>query len=84
MYNVGCNGNTDLNELYTILRDAVAETNPAVAGKPPVYEDGRAGDIPHSQASIDSIVKALGYEFTHDVAEGLQETVAWYVSNLGK
>ena len=78
VYNVGCNGRTDLRELFAILRDNLAKVRPELAGAAPEHTEPRAGDIPHSQASIDKISGALGYQPSHDIAEGLAETVTWY------
>lgn len=81
VYNVGCNGRTDLLELFAILRDNIAKAQPEVAGAQPEHTAPRAGDIPHSQASIDKITAALGYAPSHEIAEGLAETVSWYLAN---
>jgi UDP-N-acetylglucosamine 4-epimerase len=78
VYNCGCNGRTDLRELFAMLRDNLAKDFPQVAGAEPAFEATRAGDIPHSQAAIDKIRAALGYAPTHLVAEGMAETVAWF------
>lgn len=78
VYNVGCNGRTDLRELFTLIRDNLAKTFPHVAGLEPAFEAPRAGDIPHSQASIEKIKGALGYHYTHAVTQGMAETVAWF------
>ncbi len=80
VYNVGCNGRTDLRELFALIRDNLAKTFPHVAGQEPQFEAPRAGDIAHSQASIEKIKVALGYHYTHDVTEGMAETVAWFAS----
>jgi UDP-N-acetylglucosamine 4-epimerase len=78
VYNVGCNGKTDLKQLYAMIRDALAEDFPEVARAEPSFEPPRAGDVAHSQAAIDKIQGALGYEPTHDIREGMAETVAWF------
>lgn len=80
VYNVGCNGRTDLRELFTLIRDNLAKTFPHVAGVEPAFESPRPGDIPHSQASIEKIKAAFGYHHTHEVAEGMAETVAWFAA----
>ena len=49
-----------------------------------MYEPPRPGDIPHSQAAIDKITAALGYAPTHQVADGMAETVAWFAQRLRK
>ena len=82
IYNVGCNGNTNLNDLYKEIRDAVAVKHPQVANWDPVYADPRPGDVAHSQANISKIETNLGYAFTHDVGAGMRETVAWYLEAL--
>lgn len=80
VYNVGCNGNTTLTALFSLLRERVAEHAPAAAAAEPRYCDPRPGDVRHSQASIDKISRALGYEPSHDVAAGLGETVRWFMT----
>ena len=84
VYNCGCNGRTDLKQLFAMIRDALARDVPHVASAEPVYESPRAGDIPHSQAAIDKIAAALGYVPTHQVADGMAETVAWFARRLRK
>ena len=82
VYNCGCNGRTDLKQLFTMIRDDLAKDVPSVATAEPVFEPPRPGDIPHSQAAIDKITAALGYEPTHQVAEGMAETVTWFAQRL--
>jgi UDP-N-acetylglucosamine 4-epimerase len=84
VYNVGCNGRTDLKELFTLIRDALAPEFPEVADAEPVHEAPRPGDVPHSQAAIDKIVDALGYAPTHQIAEGMGETVQWFVNQRAR
>ena len=78
VYNCGCNGRTNLKELFAMIRDELAKDHPEVAAAEPTFEATRAGDIPHSQASIDKISDALGYVPTHQVTEGMSETVDWF------
>lgn len=78
VYNVGCNGRTDLATLFRVIRDCLARDAPEVARAEVVHEPPRAGDIPHSQASIEKIVAALGYAPTHLVEDGMAETTAWF------
>jgi UDP-N-acetylglucosamine 4-epimerase len=79
-YNVGCGGRTTLTELYTYIRDGLAELHPEVAGVEPAFQGPRGGDVLHSQANIDKICTALGYEHTHDIRAGLRETVRWFAA----
>ena len=79
-YNVACNESTSLNELFVMLRDAVAVTRPGVRAAAPVHDPFRPGDIAHSRADIGKAKGALGYEPIHRVAEGLPLVVDWYLS----
>lgn len=78
VYNVGCNGRTTLNELFRYIREHLAALRPEVAGAEPEYADPRPGDVVHSQADIGKIGQILGYEYTHDIDEGLGHTVRWF------
>ena len=82
VYNCGCNGRTDLRQLFAMIREDLAKDFPDVAKAEPVFEPPRTGDIPHSQAAIDKITAALGYVPTHQVAEGMAETVSWFAHRL--
>ncbi len=82
VYNCGCNGRTDLVELFAMIKEDLAKDFPDVAKAEPAFEGPRAGDVAHSQAAIDKITAALGYAPTHQVAEGMTETVAWFSQRL--
>jgi UDP-N-acetylglucosamine 4-epimerase len=84
VYNCGCNGRTDLKELFAMIRDNLAKDIPELATAEPVFEGPRSGDIAHSQASIEKISSTLGYAPTHQVADGMAETVAWFAQRLRK
>jgi UDP-N-acetylglucosamine 4-epimerase len=84
VYNCGCNGRTDLKELFAMIRDDLAKDVPDVASAEPVFEPPRPGDVAHSQAAIDKITAALGYQPTHQVADGMAETVSWFAQRLAK
>ena len=44
----------------------------------------RAGDVPHSQASIEKAKRMLGYQPTHNFKQGIAASLAWYYKNLKK
>jgi UDP-N-acetylglucosamine 4-epimerase len=84
VYNCGCNGRTDLKQLFVMIRDNLARELPEVASAEPVFEGPRPGDVAHSQAAIDKISAALGYAPSHMVEDGMAETVAWFAHRLGR
>lgn len=81
VYNVAVGDRTTLNDLYFHLRDNLANRYPALQDAQPVYRDFRAGDVRHSQASIDKAQALLGYQPSHRIREGLAEAMAWYLAN---
>ena len=84
VYNCGCNGRTDLKQLFAMIREGLAKDYPEVASAEPTFESPRPGDVQHSQAAIDKIAAALGYVPTHQVADGMAETVAWFAQRMRK
>lgn len=72
--NVACGERISLNELYAYLLEALDLNRPAKHGP------ARAGDIQDSLADISVARRLLDYEPRIDVREGLQRTVAWYIS----
>ncbi|MFZ4766068.1 MAG: SDR family oxidoreductase [Roseimicrobium sp.] len=81
-FNIALGGRTTLNDLFRSIRDTLAAKDPSLAEAQPVYRDFRSGDVRHSQADISKAQRILGYEPTHDVRAGLQETLEWYWADL--
>jgi len=82
VYNVALGDRTTLNELFELIRQRVAVVRPAVAQSQAHYRDFRAGDVRHSQASIDKLSRLLGYAPTHRVAQGLDEATTYYLAAI--
>ncbi len=82
VYNVAHGERTDLNLLFELLREMAGKYDSEILTIKPVYGKERAGDIPHSLASIDKARKLLGYSPTHTVRQGLEEALKWYWGNL--
>lgn len=82
VYNVACNERTTLNELVAGLKENLAHYDPAIADIEPEYGAYRAGDVPHSLASIEKSQRLLGYEPVTFFREGLREAAAWYWERL--
>lgn len=82
VYNTAVGDRTTLNELCELLKGYLSKFDPAISDIPIVYGPERAGDIPHSQASIDKAEKLLNYKPLYNFAEGLKLAVDWYWNNL--
>lgn len=81
VYNVAVGGRTTLNDLFNAIKAALNE-NGVTYTKEPVYRDFRAGDVRHSQASIEKIKNLLGYNATHNIQAGIQLAMSWYKDDL--
>jgi UDP-N-acetylglucosamine 4-epimerase len=79
VYNVAFGARTTLNDLFRLIRERVAVARPEVDPAPPVHDDFRPGDVRHSLADIGKARSLLGYEPTHDLARGMDETLRWFV-----
>lgn len=79
VYNVAVGDRTTLNQLYTAIRDGLAEHRPEVAGVEPEYGPFRAGDVRHSQADVSKAQGRLGYEPVFGLYSGLTNTLGWYI-----
>lgn len=81
VYNVAVGERTSLNQLYFHLRDTLEKRLQHLQVAQPIYRDFRSGDVRHSLASIQKIQKLLGYQPTHQLAQGLNEAIDWYVGS---
>jgi UDP-N-acetylglucosamine/UDP-N-acetylgalactosamine 4-epimerase len=82
VYNVAHGERTNLNELFDLIRQLIGKFDSEALSVKPVYGENRAGDIPHSLASIEKAKRLLGYKPTHTVREGMAEAISWYRANL--
>jgi UDP-N-acetylglucosamine/UDP-N-acetylgalactosamine 4-epimerase len=78
-YNVACARSVSLNELFHLLRDELARSQPSFASATPQYDAFRAGDVRFSCAGIEKARKMLSFSPTHDVGAGIAEALPWYV-----
>jgi UDP-N-acetylglucosamine/UDP-N-acetylgalactosamine 4-epimerase len=85
VYNIAVGGRTTLNGLYRAIRERIAKlkNDAAIESLEPVYKEFRAGDVRHSQASIEKATRLLGYRPLFDVGAGLDRAVPWYISAYG-
>ena len=82
VYNVACGDAVNLNEMTALLRRYLAGHNQKIASVEPKHGPNRAGDIPHSMASVGKAVRLLGYKPLILFPDGLKRAVEWYVDNL--
>ena len=83
VYNVAFGERTTLNELFAYLREDLSALDPEIAKVEAQYGPNRAGDIPHSLASIDKAKSLLGYAPKFNVKAGLKAATKWYFENIG-
>jgi UDP-N-acetylglucosamine 4-epimerase len=81
VYNVAYGQRTTLNQLFALIRDAVARHRPDAADAVPEYGPPAPGDVRHSLADLGKAARRLGYRPTHDVRTGLEQAVAWYAAS---
>ena len=82
VYNVAFGEQTTLNQLFTMIKERVADVYPEAKNIKPTYRDFRAGDVRHSLANIGKAKKLLGYKPEFSVKAGLDQAAKWYIKNL--
>lgn len=75
-FNIAYGGRETLNNLYKKLCELLEKEIPAN------YGPERAGDIRHSNASIENTKKYLGYDPEYNLDKGLELTIEWYKESL--
>lgn len=84
IYNTAYGERTNLNELVEKLKLYLKDYDAEIANVEIVHGENRAGDIPHSLASVDKAKRLLNYDPQYNIDKGLQEAVDWYWNNLKK
>jgi UDP-N-acetylglucosamine/UDP-N-acetylgalactosamine 4-epimerase len=82
VYNVAFGDRNTLNDLMTYLKDYLSEFDSEVKEVEVIYGPNRAGDIPHSHASVNKAKELLNYNPQFSLQQGLKEAVKWYWKNL--
>ena len=82
VYNVAYGERTNLNELVAILKTELSQFDNEIANVEVKFGSKRAGDVPHSLASIDRAKSRVGYDPQFSIKDGLKEAMAWYWKNL--
>ena len=82
VYNTAVGDGTNLLELTTLLKEYLAAYDTKIGDVEIKQGPNRAGDIPHSLASIEKAKERLNYEPKFRIDAGLKEAVKWYWGNL--
>ena len=82
IYNVACGNRNTLNDLMAYLKQYLSKFDAKISNLEVIHGPNRAGDIPHSHASIERAKKLLNYNPQFSLQKGLKESVKWYWENL--
>ena len=82
VYNVAFGDRNTLNDLMKYLKDYLSEFDNKISVINVIHGPNRAGDIPHSHASIKKAQKLIKYNPQYSLQQGLKEAVQWYWDNL--
>ena len=82
VYNVAYGDRNTLNDLMGYLKEYLTEFDSKISKIEIIHGPNRAGDIPHSHASVDKAKELLNYNPQFSLQQGLKEAVKWYWKNL--
>lgn len=82
VYNTAFGDRVTLNEMVNLLKEYLSEFDASIADIEIIHGPYRAGDIPHSLASIEKAKLLLNYNPNYSFSQGLKEAVSWYWKNL--
>ena len=82
IYNVAYGDRNTLNDLMKYLKEFLSDFDPKISNITVIYSSNRAGDIPHSHASVDKAKEKLNYNPQFSLKQGLKEVVKWYWEKL--
>lgn len=82
VYNTAFGERNTLNDLVRNLKEFLSGYDAAIADVRVIHGPNRAGDIPHSLASVDKARRLLGYAPEFSFRDGLRQAVQWYWENL--
>lgn len=82
VFNIAVGETTSLRELHALIQECVSNFDKKIQPVKVVFKDFRPGDVKHSLADIQKAKKCLGYEPSHSIKDGLEETVEWYFHNM--
>ena len=82
VYNVAFGDRNTLLDLVSYIKEYLSAFDASIADVEIKHGPNRAGDIPHSHASINKAKELLKYNPEYSLQNGLEEAVKWYWKNL--
>ena len=82
VYNIAYGERNTLNDLMSCIKKCLIKFDSKISNIKVIYGPKRAGDIPHSHASIKRAKEHLKYNPQFDLKSGLKEAINWYWKNL--
>ena len=82
VYNVAYGERNTLNDLMKYLKQYLSKFDTEILNVNVINGPNRAGDVPHSHASVDKAKELLNYNPQFTLQQGLKEAVKWYWKNL--
>lgn len=82
VFNTAVGDRTTLNDLVRLLKKSLSKFDSSIEDVEIIHGPQRAGDIPHSLASIEKAKSLLGYQPKFKLAEGIEQAIEWYWHNI--
>ena len=82
VYNTAVGDRITIKEMAETIKLGLTAYDPKIEHINIQFGPVRAGDVPHSQASIEKAKKLLNYQPTHNFKQGIEASLAWYFKNL--
>jgi UDP-N-acetylglucosamine 4-epimerase len=82
VYNIAYGERTTLNQLFRLIQKNLIPSKPDIKSIKPKYGPFRKGDVQHSLADISRARYLLGYDPEYDLAQGMKESISWYVNHV--
>jgi UDP-N-acetylglucosamine 4-epimerase len=84
IFNTAVGDRTNLLQLTELIKKYLSEYNENIKTVPIHIGPERKGDIPHSHASIEKAKEILKYNPSHNLENGLKESIEWYWKYFNK
>jgi UDP-N-acetylglucosamine 4-epimerase len=81
VFNVAVGARTSLNQLFSLIRDGLAEHQVHYT-RDPVHGEFQPGDVRHSQADIGKAERIFDYRPAYSVEQGIAEALPWYIARF--